>query len=248
MLLLVALLSLGAVERDARVSAAIDRYETGAIAKARDALIDLVDAPGLSDADRADVRAYLAACYLAQKDAASARLQLRQLAREQPNAKPSPAVFSPDLLKLADEIWADAEKRAPKPVTVTPPPERPTPAVAERLPTPGPVAVTPPPSRAWAVLPFGIGHFARGDVLQGVVFLALELVSFGTGLVATGLLEGLKAGDRERIPFFKGEYSDENFPSAVQLNRTAGWAFGAWLAVAVVDVVHAFATWPSHGQ
>src|SRR5258707_3875885 len=101
MLLLVAVLSAAPIERDARVRVAIDLYESAELMKARDALLELVGAADLSRADHADVRAYLAASYLALADPASARLQMRELAREEPAARPSPARFGPDLIKLA---------------------------------------------------------------------------------------------------------------------------------------------------
>src|SRR5436190_11819152 len=104
-------LAVGTAPRDSRLSHAIAVYEGAEFAAARDLLLELIDAPDLPLAERAEARSYAAAAYLALGDPASARLQLRALARERPEARPSPATFPPELLKIAAEVWEDAERR-----------------------------------------------------------------------------------------------------------------------------------------
>src|SRR5687767_12491001 len=96
-------------ERDSRLAAAIAQYDAASFARARSTLASLIDARELSAADRAGVLTYFAACELALGDADSARLHLQQLARELPSAKPSAAVFKPDFVRLANEVWAELE-------------------------------------------------------------------------------------------------------------------------------------------
>ena len=232
----VLLLSLLAA-RDARLGAAIDRYESAKFAGARDALIDLVDRPELPEPDRIDARTYLAACYLAVKDRGSAKLQLRELARRFPNAKPSPATFAPDMIALADEVWAELERwRPPEPAAVAPPVvEAPQPVTVARAPERS------GPSRALAFVPFGIGHFARGDSAQGAVWLVAQVALFG---VAAGALLGLDSLIVDGGAFEGGTVYRDQVGTAEALKVTYPLAFWAGVAVLAANIVVALVTWP----
>ena len=222
--------------RDGRLAAAVERYESARFVAARDALIDLVDDGRLSTSDRIEARTYLAACYLALKDRASARLQLRELARAHPGAPPSPASFTPELIALADEVWAELEKRKPPQPVPTPPP------VVVRPPAPPAPAAESSPSRALAFVPFGGGHFARGDTTAGVAWLAATLVPFGLSALALIRLEDLKlsgkVGETGLIP-------RSQFGEATAWNYTYPIAFFAAVAVLVLNVLVAWLTWPT---
>lgn len=231
--------------REGRLAAAVERYESARFVAARDGLLELVDDGQLSTADRIDARTYLAACYLALKDRGSARLQLRELARAHPEAMPSPATFTPELIALADEVWAELEKRKPPQPTPTPPPgpapPEPEPVV---LAPPAPV-LSAPPSRALAFVPFGGGHFARGDEGAGAAWFAATLLPFGLSAVGFVRLETMKLGGElgER-----GNIRRSQFVEATAWNYTYPIAFFAGVAVLVLNVIVAYLTWPSGGD
>lgn len=217
--------------RDVRLTAAVERYESARFAAARDTLIELVDDGELSTTDRIEARTYLAACYLALKDRGSARLQLRELARAHPEAMPSPASFAPDLIALASEVWAELEKRKPPQATATPPPG----------PAPPPAAQT-PPSRLLAFVPFGGGHFARGEAGAGAAWLIAAVVPFAVSALGLARLETLKLGGSFGE---SGDIGRSQFAEATAWNYAYPIAFFAGVAVLVLNVVVANLTWPS---
>jgi hypothetical protein len=227
--------------RDARLTTAIDRYESAKFAAARDALLELVDAPGLSDEDRAETRTYLAACFLALKDRGSARLQLRELAREQPAAKPSPATFAPDVIALSNEVWAEMEKRRAQEVA---PPSAPTPAPAPQI-EPPPATAPSGPSRALAFMPLGIGHFARGEPGIGALWLVAELGLFGLSIGGVAKVESFKTGGG--TPLIGGMVPRAQIAEANQWNAVYSIAFFAGVAVLVANIVVSVLTWPEGG-
>lgn len=217
---------------DARVSAAIDRYEVAQFAVARDALIELVDAPGLSKPDRAEVRTYLAACYLALGDKASARLTLRALEKDQPEARPSPATFTPEFNLLVNDVWTEGEKRRAAEV----------PAVQPQVPVvAAPRVRSSGPPQVLAAIPLGIGHIARGDTLQGLAWLAVQAVLFGVALGTVTQLESIKLTG---TPLIDGTYDEARRGEVNTLNAVSTATFFGGLAVAIVNVIVAFATWP----
>ena len=230
--------------RDGRLAAAVERYESARFLAARDALIDLVDDGRLSTADRIEARTYLAACYLALKDRASARLQLRELARAHPEALPSPASFTPELIALADDVWAEMQKRKPPQPALTPPPgpppSEPQPVVITPA-APAPAAES-PPSRALAFVPFGGGHFVRGDTGGGVAWLAATLVPFGLSALALIRLEDMKLSGKVRE---SGLIPRSQFGEATAWNYTYPIAFVAGVAVLLLNVLVAWLTWPT---
>lgn len=227
--------------RDARLEKALDQYDSARFAEARDVLVDLLEAPGLTIADRTEVRTYLAACYLALGDKGSARLQLRELARERPDSRPSPAAFTPDFIALANDVFADAEKRRAQ---QSPPPSSPSaPPVlgAAPEPRPAPRKLGAPP-RALAFLPFGLGHFASGHLVTGVLFLVVEAALFAIAIGTVAKLEDLKQGDK--VLFVRGQYLEADKPQAHALNNISSATFFTGLGAAVADLVVGNLTWP----
>lgn len=226
--------------RDARLEGALDHYDSARFADARDVLVDLLETPGLSVADRTEVRTYLAACYLSLGDKSSAKLQLRELARERPDSRPSPAAFTPDFIALANDVFSDAEKRRAQ----ESPPPTPPPAVKSEPDAPGVGAKSGPPPRALAFLPLGIGHFASGRIATGVLFLLVEVAMFVTAIGTVVKLESLKAPGGDNAPFIKGDYTPENKPTAYTMNYISSATFFTGLAAVVVDVVVGNVNWP----
>lgn len=221
--------------RDARLEKALDHYDSARFADARDVLVELLEAPGLSVADRTEVRTYLAACYLSLGDKASARLQLRELARERPDSRPSPAAFTPDFIALSNDVFADAEKRR---ANESPPPNSPSASpVLKSDPEPQPgVRKSANLPRALAFLPFGIGHFIDGRIAAGVLFALVEVALFVTASVTVAQLESLKEPGGRNVIFLKGDYTPENKPRAETLNDISGTAFFSGLGVVAADV------------
>ena len=229
--------------RDARLEKALDHYDSARFADAREVLVDLLEAPGLTTADRTEVRTYLAACYLSLGDKASARLQLRELARERPDSRPSPAAFTPDFIALANDVFADAEKRRAQ---ESPPPNSPSaPPVLKMEPEQDPeVRKGPPPSRALAFLPFGIGHFASGHIATGVLFAVVEVALFLTATITVAQLESLKVPEGMNALFIRGDVLPENKPRADRLNDIASTTFFSGLGVVAVDLFVGNLLWP----
>ena len=228
---------------DARLAAAIDRYESARFAQARDRLIELIDAPRLSTEEQIAVRTYLAASYFALKDKGSARLQLKELARRHPGAKPSPATFAPEFIALANEVWAEAAKAAPAVL----PPSKP---VVEQTPPPNLVAPPPPPgpsrpSHALGFLPLGIGHLVRGETAKGIAFLLGEVVAFGTCIGTLAWLESLKVSGS----FLQGgAVLEQNRGTADALNVTYSAAFFTGVGLLVTNAIITLVTWPGGSE
>ncbi len=238
---LVLILSLLAA-RDGRLAAAVERYESARFVQARDALLELVDDGELSTAERIEARTYLAACYLALKDRGSARLQLRELARQHPEAMPSPASFTPELVALADDVWDEVQKRKPPQPTPTPPPDPAPPAPLE--PPEPPPSPSSGPSRAFAFIPFGGGHFARGDTGVGAAWFAATLVPFVLSLVGFARLEDLKVSGEVGQ---NGVIRRPDFGEATAWNSIYPIAFFTGVAALVLNVIVANLTWPDGG-
>jgi hypothetical protein len=236
---LVLMLSLLAA-RDGRLAAAVERYESARFTQARDALLELVDDGELSTADRIEARTYLAACYLALKDRGSARLQLRELARQHPEAMPSPASFTPELIALADDVWEEVQKRKPPQTAPSRPPDA---TSAEPLEPPKPSEPSPSsaPSRALAFIPFGGGHFARGVTGAGAAWFAATLTPFALSVIGFARLEDLKVSGEVGK---RGDVPRAHFGEATAWNHIYPVAFFAGVAVLVLNVIVANLTWP----
>ena len=229
--------------RDARLERALDHYDSARFADAREVLVDLLEAPGLTTADRTEVRTYLAACYLALGDKASARLQLRELARERPDARPSPAAFTPDFIALSNDVFADAEKRRAQ---ESPPPSSPSaPPVVKLEPEQNPeVRKSAPPPRLLAFLPFGIGHFASGRIATGVLFAVVEIALFLTAAITVSQLESLKVQGGRNALFIRGDVLPENKARADTLDIVSSATFFGGLGVVAVDLLVGNLLWP----
>lgn len=238
---LVLILSLLAA-RDGRLAAAVERYESARFVLARDALLELVDDGELSTADRIEARTYLAACYLALKDRGSARLQLRELARQHPEAMPSPASFTPELVALADDVWDEVQKRKPPQPTPTPPPGPAVPVPIEPVePPPSPSSG---PSRVLALIPFGGGDFARGEGAAGAAWFAATLVPFALSIIGFARLEDLKLSGEVGQ---SGVIRRSDYGEATAWNHVYPIAFFAGVAVLVLNVIVANLTWSDGG-
>lgn len=114
-------------------SRGVDLYERGAYAKARRSLESELRAPGLSDRERATARLYLAASLYELGDAAGARTQLEELARDHPEHPVDPVLFPPEFVAMAGEVrkQVEAERQPPPPVVTPPPEEEAAPAVQD---------------------------------------------------------------------------------------------------------------------
>jgi len=212
---------------DARLSAAVVRYEEARFMDAKEKLLALLDVGEVSAEDRAEALSYLAACYLALNDRGSARLQLRTLAREQPGARPSRARFAPDLIALADEVWADEERRRQAEAPPLTPPPVPPPELE-----PKPAA----PSRGVSALPLGIGQFARGQPVQGVLWLAAEVAAFAVAIGTAAKLETLKRTDRPRTVLLEGSVYSKDRSEADALNAAATIALFVGIGLVLLNV------------
>ena len=244
---LVLLLSLLAA-RDPRLDAAIEHYELANFGKARDALIELLEAP-LSADDKSVARTYLAATYFALGDKASARLQLRDLARETPSGKPAPLAFPSGFNALADEVFASVEKqRALEGAPREPAPPRSTDASAAVAAEATPLVLVPapsgPPPRALAFLPLGIGHFARGDIAHGGAWLFAQVALFATSAATYARLDSMKKADGENKGILSGDIGLSRRSEAEGLNAAASITFFAGVAAVIANVVVAYLTWP----
>jgi hypothetical protein len=237
-LLVLALLS--AEPRDARLGAAVAHYEAAEFAAAKDALIDLLDVPALSKRDHAEVRAYLAASYLALKDKKSAKLQLKELAQEQPDARPSPAKFGPDLMTLANDVWSDAERKRVAALEAPPPAPSPPPSV--EIPSPPADTSSGTPSFGYALLPFGISDFVLGKPSQGVAWLAAEAGCFVGSAILLAVLESMK--DHGAV-LMTGYVTRDKLDAANALNVAYSALFFTGLVVVVGEIAKALITWPS---
>ncbi len=86
-------------------------YERGDYVRARRVLTEELNAPGLSKADQAKARLYLAAALFASGAEESARAQLEELAMQAPSFQVDPILFPPDFVALADKARASAEAK-----------------------------------------------------------------------------------------------------------------------------------------
>lgn len=172
-----------------KVAEGMKHFDAADYAKARDALVAIVDLPTLPDPDREKARMYLAASYQALGDVASARAQLLQLARQSPSTRMDPGIFVPELVVIADDARAEVSREQ----------KLPPPGVCPQLvcPTCVDAKCPPPPERpsfayAYALIPFGVGQFMNRQPAKGLLFLGAELATLGTAAVSFGIFEGLK--------------------------------------------------------
>ena len=183
--------------RDQRVLKAIDFFDRAEFTRAKDLLVTLVDAPGLSEEDRLQSRIYLAASYYGLGDRTSAKAQFLALVRRYPRVELDPGLFLPEVVDLfhqarievaketsATPVQPDQPIQSQPPVVSAPPP--PVTPVTPPAPPSAPPGSATPAARGLTVatfLPFGAGQFARGDALAGHFFLWSEV---GTLALAAG--------------------------------------------------------------
>lgn len=84
-------------------------YERGDYVRARKALTDELNSPGLSKEDRVKAQLYLAAALFASGAEDSARLQLEELAKTAPTLQVDPILFPPDFVALAEKARQNVE-------------------------------------------------------------------------------------------------------------------------------------------
>lgn len=113
-LVLVTLLSASAWGRSKGLTHAIGLYESGQLGQARDRLERLVKQPHVSEPDRIQAQLYLAATELTLQEPERAREELTALLRRHPKVRLDPAVFSPELVVLTEQIRQELEAQRPK--------------------------------------------------------------------------------------------------------------------------------------
>lgn len=243
------LLATAALAADERLDDAIELFNRAEFAKARDRLVGLADAPNLSDASRQKALTYLAASYHALGDSASAKAQLKLLARRYPKATVDPDTFLPEVLALwkqaKREVAQEAAASPPMPPPPMPPPvARPPPRLAAPAPPPTP----PPPPLGLAFVPFGVGQFANRQPGKGALFLAGEAAAFGTFAVTVSMLEDLKIKTEPHTIFLNGVVQQTDKDKAELFNRIQVTAFWTGVAVAAAGVLDAVISRPSGQQ
>jgi hypothetical protein len=240
---------------DERIVKAMELYDWGKFVQARDILAPLVDVPGLGDADRIQARIFLAASYYLLKDRASARAQLMALHRQFPGVELDPGYFMPEIVQLSEQAYAEVQKEkaaaAPprrEPIAAAPPPP-PPPAPPAPPPPAAPVQVAPPaspppPPRAppgpglLALVPFGVGQFARGDAAKGHALLWSELAALGIGVGGFAYFQSLKRPPSEPWVLGVAYVEDVSYARMVQTVYVSfGVLAGVIAAYGIFDAV-----------
>lgn len=244
------LLATAALAADERLDDAIELFNRAEFAKARDRLVGLSDAPNLSDASRQKALTYLAASYHALGDSASAKAQLKLLARRYPKAKVDPDTFLPEVIALWKQARREVAQEPPASPPMPPPPvlrpvAPPTPTLAAPAPRP---LLPPPPPLGMAFVPFGVGQFANRQPGKGALFLTGEVAAFGTFAVAVNMLERMKVDDGNRSIFRSGTIPPEKWDTANALNVVQVAAFWTGVALAAGGVLDAVVSRPSGQQ
>jgi hypothetical protein len=219
-----------ALAGEQRIEDAIEQFNRAEFARARDLLVDLADSPEFSDAQRLTARMYLAASYHALGDLASAKAQLKLLARQQPKAKVDPDTFLPEVIAL----WEQARREVAHEL-LTDPPMPPAPVVRQPRGPP-----TPAGPLGYAFIPFGVGQFTNGQPGKGTFFLVGEALTLGTFAVSLTLLESLKQPSADRVFLQSGSFLPGDVAKAQTLNLiqfVTFWAGAALAAGGVIDAV-----------
>lgn len=245
-----------------RLLQAMVYYDIAKFTLAKDILVLLVDAPGLSDTDRMLARIFLGASYYYLKDKASARAQLIALHRQFPGVTLDTGYFSPDITELSEDSYADVLRENPSaarprrdlvavvPSPPGPPPRTPVPPPVTPPPAPAPAA-RPPPVKApagpglLALVPFGVGQFARGEAGKGHLFLWSELAALGAGFGGFAYFQSLKRAPSEPWVLGTAYVEDVSHARAVQ---TFYVSFGVLAAAIALYGVFDAATPPATAQ
>lgn len=99
-----------------KLAPAIETYEVGRFQDALDLFALLVDAPGLTAAERATARVYSGAAWLELGKPELARAQLILALKADPNVRADPARFVPQLVSMLDDERAKLPPQRPPPV------------------------------------------------------------------------------------------------------------------------------------
>lgn len=215
-----------------RLLQAMVYYDIAKFALAKDILVLLVDGPGLNDANRMLARIFLGASYYYLRDKASARAQFIALHRRYPGVMLDAVYFNPDITELSEQSYADVLRENPSAarprrdlIAIVPsppgPPRTPVPPPVPPPPAPAPVA-RPPPVQApagpglLALVPFGVGQFARGEAGKGHLFLWSELAALGIGFGGFAYFQSLKRAPSEPWVLGTAYVDDVSHARAVQ--------------------------------
>lgn len=211
--------------RDQRVQKAIDLFDRAEFTRAKDLLVGLIEAPGLSEEDQLQARIYLAASYYGLGDRASAKAQFLALVRRYPRVSLDPGLFLPEVVDLLQEARVEIAKESgagpPPPSTASAPGTAPKPPVVPA----GPFAPPASPARAPALatfLPFGAGQFARGDAALGHAFLWGEVGTLVLAAAAKIHFQYLKVGPSRPWDFSTPAYVENPSYAAAVQNVFAG--------------------------
>ncbi len=198
------------------VAEAVRAFESAEFRASRDALVRLVDSPGITPTERQEALTYLAASEHALGDLVSTRRHLRTLYGDFPGARLDPGIFLPDLVSFAEDLRLEVEReRALFHPTVRAAPE------------PSPMALS--------LLPFGAGQFANQQVPKGLAFLAGEVLLFSASAVLYAQFANNKVVDYG--PLQGGQFRDPGAARALQWGYFA--TFWAGMALNVGGVIDA---------
>ncbi len=245
-LLFAALLAASAPE--SVLKGAIDDFEFGEHGAAAEKLQSILKPNVLKSKENVIVaRQYLGACYylLSKKD--QSRTQFSMLLALDPTHRLDPAVFSPALVKLFQQVRAETGL-----ALAEPPPKKPEPKTLKVEPTPPPPIelVVPAPAlahnAALSLIPFGGGQFANNHPIRGGLFAAAEVGLLATALATFVQFESLKI---EFVDGNTGKVTDVRFDPrdvdrANRLQSIYLATFWTGIVVMAAGVVEALISYP----
>jgi tetratricopeptide (TPR) repeat protein len=246
--LILTLFALAAPAPEAVLKGAIDDFEFGEHAQAAEKLRTILEPIALESRENVIVaRQYLGACYYLLGDKQKARNQFSMLLALDPQHRLDPAVFSPALVKLFEQVRAETglalkEPAPPPPPAAGPPPPPPPPAVVT-APPPGYT----PHSPALSLVPFGVGQFFNRQPVRGALFATAEVGLFAAAAVTFAMFESLKveeitpAGEVLQV-YFRPEDVDQ----ANRLQNIYLGTFWAGVVVVAAGIVEALISYPGN--
>ena len=245
--LILTLLALSAPAPEAVLKGAIEDFAAGEHAQAADKLRTVLEPIALESRENVIVaRQYLGACFYLLGDKQKARTQFSMLLALDPQHRLDPAVFSPALVKLFEQVRAETglalkDPAPPPPPATGPPPPPPPPKVVT---TPPPPAYE-PHSAALSLVPFGVGQFYNRHPVRGALFATAEVGRLATAAVAFAMFESLKveevnpAGEVLQVYFRPEDVDRANTLQNVYLG-----AFWAGIVVVAAGIVEALISYP----
>lgn len=228
---------------------AIDDFEFGEHGAAAQKLQSILKPNVLKSKENVIVaRQYLGACYylLAKKD--QSRTQFSMLLALDPTHRLDPAVFSPALVQLFEQVRAETglalQEPAPPP-KVVPKTIKPPPAPLALV-APAPPAPEPGHNAALSLIPFGGGQFANDHALRGGLFAAAEVGLLTTALITFVQFESLKI---EFVDGNTGQVTEVRFDPrdvdrANQLQSIYLATFWTGMVVMAAGIVEALVSYP----